>query len=204
MSLVFQKEKRRQNVSAIMRILLMIAIFQKKKFSNIFHKKVKKLARAKIEKTLQFFRQIDFFHQSNLFFSIQNQPSPRGWSLSGSELTRGRAVRGSTVVVVCTSGSNDVGDAFSCVNSLISKMGTKSGEMRLSCRIDGSDLTVSKAGNSNSAFFLRLIMFLDSLTRGGRALIKFVFTTFQWKLALTMTVENTLYRPWQPNREYRM
>ena len=56
----------------------MIAIFQKKKFSNIFHKKVKKLARAKIEKTLQFFRQIDFFHQSNLFFSIQNQPSPRG------------------------------------------------------------------------------------------------------------------------------
>ena len=93
-------------------------------------------------------------------------------------------------MVVCTSGSNDVGDAFSCVNSLISKMGTKSGEMRLSCRIDGSDLTVSKAGNSNSAFFLRLIMFLDSLTRGGRALIKFVFTTFQWKLALTMTVEN--------------
>ena len=92
-------------------------------------------------------------------------------------------------MVVCTSGSNDVGDAFSCVNSLISKMGTKSGEMRLSCRIDGSDLTVSKAGNSNSAFFLRLIMFLDSLTRGGRALIKFVFTTFQWKLALTMTVE---------------
>ena len=107
-------------------------------------------------------------------------------------------------MVVCTSGSNDVGDAFSCVNSLISKMGTKSGEMRLSCRIDGSDLTVSKAGNSNSAFFLRLIMFLDSLTRGGRALIKFVFTTFQWKLALTMTVENTLYRPGQPNQEYTM
>ena len=81
-------------------------------------------------------------------------------------------------MVVCTSG-NDGGDAFSCVNSLISKMGTKSGEMRLSCRIDGSDLTVSKVGNSNCAFFLRLIMFLDSLTRGGRALIKFVFTTIQ-------------------------
>ena len=104
-------------------------------------------------------------------------PSPRGWILSGRELTRGRGVGrgGGFVVVVRTSAVTSGG-----VSWLISKMGTKSGEMRRSCRMDGSDLTVSIFGSENCAFFFRLIIlcfeFLVSLTRGGRDPIKLVFT----------------------------
>ena len=116
-------------------------------------------------------------------------PSPRGWIfLNGRELTRGvcrLGVRGRededvvgrggglgvilvdvavVVGVIWTSGEKEEAlprDDFEVggVKSLISKIGTKSGAILRSWRIEGKDFTVSISGKANWAFFLRLMIF---------------------------------------------